>query len=260
MTPFAEFEAAVRRFAPKAAVILGSGLGPVVDRLRTVASVDFTNVPGFAAPTVAGHAGRVLAVEWGGVPVLAFRGRMHYYEGHPWGRVVGTVNLAADLGIRTILLTNAAGGIRDELNPGDLMVIDKHLPLLDANAWKKLAEDAANPNPYSSQLVAKLQTLSPSKLVAGCYTAVIGPTYETPAEIRALKALGADAVGMSTVMEALAAQERGMHVAAISCITNKAAGLSDAVLDHREVQDVASRADVVERLAKLAERFLTSVA
>jgi purine-nucleoside phosphorylase len=185
---------------------------------------------------------------------------MHYYEGHPWSRVVGTVNLAADLGIGTILLTNAAGGIRDELNPGDLMVIDKHLSLLDANAWKKIASGDAIPNPYSPQLAAKLQALSRSKLVVGCYAAVTGPMYETPAEIRALKALGADAVGMSTVMEALTAQERGMQVAAISCITNKAAGLSSVMLDHREVQDVASRGDVVERLAKLVEQFLTSAA
>jgi purine-nucleoside phosphorylase len=259
MTPFEQFEAATRRFAPRVAVVLGSGLGPVVDQLRTVASIDFTSVPGFAAPTVQGHSGKVHAVEWGGVPALAFRGRMHYYEGHPWERVVGTVNLAARLGIKSILLTNAAGGIHPDLHPGDLMVIRNHLSLLDANAWKVVAESKPITNPYSPNLVTKLQSLSPTKLLAGVYAGLTGPTYETPAEIRALKAMGADAVGMSTVMEANAAAEQGLQVAAISCITNKAAGLSDAKLDHNEVQDVASRADVVGRLAKLMEAFLADI-
>jgi purine-nucleoside phosphorylase len=207
---------------------------------------------------VQGHSGKVLAVEWG-VPVLAYRGRMHYYEGHPWPRVVGTVNLAADLGIKTILLTNAAGGIHDELSPGDLMILNEHLSLLDATAWSKIANQIQRVNPYSPQLVAKLQALLTTKIISGCYAGLTGPTYETPAEIRALKAMGADAVGMSTVREALTARERGMSVAAISCITNKAAGLGNATLDHSEVQDVASRADVVERLANLVRAFLTQL-
>lgn len=260
MSSFAKFEADLRAFKPKAAIILGSGLGPVVDRLRTAASIEFADVPGFAAPTVHGHAGRVLAVEWGGVPVLAFRGRMHFYEGHDWHRCTATVRLAGELGTTTILLTNAAGGIHPELSPGDLMVIQHHLPLLDPQAWKAVAEGMTVANPYTPHLVTKLQTLSEPKLLAGTYAGLTGPTYETPAEIRALKAMGADAVGMSTVKEALAAAELGMDVAAISCITNKAAGLSEGKLDHTEVQEIASRGDVVARLSKLVEDFFALLA
>lgn len=254
MTEFEQFEYAVRAFAPKAAIILGSGLGPVVDALRTIATIDFAAVPGFAAPTVHSHAGKVLAVEWGGVPVLAFRGRMHFYEGHPWERCVSTVSLAARLGVKTILLTNAAGGLHPQLNPGDLMVIRDHLPLLEANAWRQHAEGSPRSNPYSLELAA---LLTRSGLLAGVYAGLTGPTYETPAEIRALAAMGADAVGMSTVKEALAAAELGLQVAGLSCITNKAAGLSAGTLDHREVQEVASRGDVVARMAKLVEDFFT---
>lgn len=255
MTAFERFEADTRAFAPKAGIILGSGLGTVVDSLPSTGRISFTEVPGFAAPTVHGHAGQVLAVQWGGVPVVAFRGRMHFYEGHPWSRCVGTVRLAARLGVRTMLLTNAAGGLHPELNPGDLMVIRSHLPLLDAEAWKQVAESGLVASPYTPRHVTALQTLAEPKLLAGVYAGLTGPTYETPAEIRALAAMGADAVGMSTVMEAMTAAELGMDVAAISCITNKAAGISPSKLDHSEVQEVASRGDVVARLSKLVEQF-----
>jgi purine-nucleoside phosphorylase len=263
MTPFETFLNAVKAFHPKAAVILGSGLGPVVDQLRTVAAVAFGDVPGFAAPTVHGHAGRVLAVEWHGVPVLVFRGRMHYYEGHPWDRVTATVRLAHECGAKTLLLTNAAGGLHPDLNPGDLMAIHRHLPLVHEQDWCHHANRRPWDNPYAAHLVAKLQALSSQmgkKIVAGVYAGLTGPCYETPAEIRALAAMGADAVGMSTVREALAGAALGMNVAAVSCITNKAAGLSAAPLDHNDVQEVASRSDVVGRLARLVREFLAEVA
>lgn len=262
MTLFDTFLKSSRDFQPKAGVILGSGLGPVVDQLRTIASIEFTDVPGFAAPTVQGHAGRVLAVDWHGTPVLAFRGRMHFYEGHDWDRVTKTVKLAADVGVKTILLTNAAGGLHPELNPGDLMIIHRHLPLLGSDDWKSIAAKAPSESPYAPHLVAKLQALSAThgkKLLAGCYAGLTGPTYETPAEIRALAAMGADAVGMSTVKEALAAAVLGLQVAAISCITNKAAGLSNEILDHSDVQHIASRSDVVGRLSRLVQEFLADV-
>jgi len=254
MTPFTAFERIAARVGPKTAVVLGSGLGPVIDALPTLTAMDFVDA-GFATTTVHGHAGRVVLVEWGGVPVLAFRGRMHFYEGHAWSVCTRTVSLAAGLGVKEMLLTNAAGGIHDALNPGDLMAIRDHLPLLGAADWSR----PASPSPYSPQAVARLQTIAARQgwsLMAGVYAGLTGPCYETPAEIRALRSLGADAVGMSTVKEALAAQELGITVAAISCITNKAAGLSMLKLSHADVQDVASRADVVARLAGLIAEFL----
>jgi purine-nucleoside phosphorylase len=262
MTPMDAFLATATSIAPRAAVILGSGLGPVVDKLPTHAAIDFADVPGFAAPTVHGHAGRVLVVEWNGVPVLAFRGRMHFYEGHDWPRVTATVRLAASLGVGTLLLTNAAGGLHPDLNPGDLMIIHRHLAWLDDRDWMRLANKDSAVSPYAPHLVAKLQAISVAtgpKVMAGTYAGLTGPTYETAAEIRALAALGADAVGMSTVMEAIAGVAAGMNVAAISCITNKAAGLTAATLDHAEVQEVASRGDVVARLAGIVRAFLADV-
>ncbi len=291
MAAFDDFHAAAGRLSPKAAVVLGSGLGPVVERMTVAAEVKFADVPGLAAPTVHGHGGRVIAGTWAGVPVLVFQGRMHFYEGHTWERATAAVRLAAELGVTRLVLTNAAGGIRDDLNPGDLMAIRGHVKLLDAAAWKRVAESrepglpksgfdfgsrspagtfvaddvgpVADPTseveaglrksaPYAPSLLAVLQRSLP----AGVYAALTGPTYETPAEIRALRAMGADAVGMSTAMEAEAAANLGLEVAAISCITNKAAGLSSAALAHSEVAEVAGRADVVTRLANLLDRLV----
>lgn len=231
---------------PRVAVILGSGLGAVVDRVSPVAEAKFAVIPGFAAPTVHGHGGRAVLGDWAGVRVLVFQGRMHFYEGHTWDRATATVRLAAEFGVKRLLLTNAAGGIHDSLNPGDLMAIRDHIKLLDANSWKNLTPVL----PYSPRLIAKMN------LFAGTYAALTGPTYETPAEIRALRSMGADAVGMSTAMEAEAAARLGLEVTAISCITNKAAGLSSGVLDHSEVQQIAGRGDVSERMANLLELLI----
>jgi purine-nucleoside phosphorylase len=264
MTPtaFDAFCTAVRDAAPQAAVVLGSGLGPVVATLPTAAAIDFHDVPGLAAPTVQGHSGKLLLVQWSGRPVLAFRGRMHYYEGHAWPAVTHTIALAANLGVKTVLLTNAAGGLHPQLNPGELMIVNAHLPLLSSTAWRHHAHGLKDDNPYSPKHVDLLQSIAHrtgSDVLAGTYAGLTGPTYETPAEIRALAAMGADAVGMSTVMEARAAVAHGLDVAAISCITNKAAGLSAAKLDHSEVQDVASRGDVVARMESLVRGFLNAV-
>jgi purine-nucleoside phosphorylase len=282
MSPPADFLAAARRLAPATAVVLGSGLGPVVDRITAAAAVPFGELPGFAAPTVHGHSGRAVIGTWDGVAVLAFQGRTHFYEGNPWERVTAAVRLAADLGVRRVVLTNAAGGLRDDLNPGDLMAVRGHVELLDPRDWRRLVGGgdpspqppprsgggepdgervfAPSPlrgggwerghftSPYTPALVARLESLG---LPSGVYAGLTGPCYETPAEIRALRVMGADAVGMSTVKEAEAAAGLGLEVAAISCITNKAAGLASGTLSHGEVQEVASRADVVGRLANL---------
>lgn len=260
MPPFPDFLAAARALAPRTAVVLGSGLGASVARVRPAAEVQFADVPEFAAPTTLGHSGRVIAGTWAGVPVLVFQGRLHFYEGNPWGRVTAPVRLAADLGVRTLILTNAAGGIRDDLNPGDLMVISGHVSLLDPDDWWRAAADYPGPHPlqlFDPESIERLQALSAAAgrpLPAGTYAALTGPCYETPAEIRALRAMGADAVGMSTVREAEEASARGLRIVAISCITNKAAGLSAGPLDHAEViQNAAAPAD---RLANLLEIFI----
>lgn len=256
MEPFDALLAAARSRPPRAAVVLGSGLGSVVDRIEEVAEAKFADVPGFVAPTVHGHGGRVILGAWAGVPVVVFQGRMHFYEGHAWERATATVRLAAGLGAKLLILTNAAGGIHDRLNPGDLMVIRDHVKLLDPQAWRHAANEPARPSIYSPRLLSLLHQFAPPPLFAGTYAALTGPTYETPAEIRALKEMGADAVGMSTAVEAEAGVELGLEVAAISCITNKAAGLAAGALAHAEVQQVAGRADVVARLANLVERLI----
>lgn len=254
MTPFAAFAANVRDHAPRVAVVLGSGLGAVPHRFEEVASVPFADVPGLAAPSVHGHSGRVSLGRCGGRPLLVYRGRLHFYEGHPWERVAGPVRLAADLGVKALLLTNAAGGIHDRLGPGDLMALRGQLFLQWPDGWKNLDR----PCPYSPLLVELLQQIERERgreLMAGVYAAVTGPCYETPAEIRALRAMGADAVGMSTAFEAeVAANFFGLEVAAVSCITNKAAGLTGGPLDHAEV--LANAARPAERLSDLLEAFL----
>jgi purine-nucleoside phosphorylase len=191
--------------------------------------------------------------EWAGRRVLAAEGRLHYYEGHSWDVVVRPIRLAAELGARMALLTNAAGGIRGDLGPGSLLPIRDHLEWNRPIPWR----DPPRASPYAPRLVEAIcragkaagLTLSP-----GVYAAVSGPSYETPAEIRALRAAGADAVGMSTSREVLAGAEVGLECAAISLITNQAAGLAPAPLDHREVLAAASAA--AERLGDLLEAVL----
>ncbi len=250
---FADFCTIARSHAPRLAIVLGSGLGSLAQRVKLLATVRFADVPGFSPPTVHGHSGRVVLGLWCDVPVLMFQGRMHFYEGHEANRVTGNVRLANDLGITTLILTNAAGGIHDSLNPGDWMVIAKHLKLLSPTSWQESLK-APKPSPYAPELVDALA--GNAEFLIGTYAALTGPCYETPAEIRALKAMGADAVGMSTAMEAEAAATLGMRVAAMSCITNKAAGLSAGVLDHAEVQEVAGQGHVVERFANRIEQIV----
>jgi purine-nucleoside phosphorylase len=249
---FAEFEAVVRAAKPRAAVVLGSGLGGVTDAVRERASVAYGDIPGFVPTTVHGHRGKLVLGIWNGVPVLIAFGRLHFYEGHSWDVVTGLVRAIANLGVPRLILTNAAGGIHPTLNPGSLMAIRGHLKLYGPNAWRTWAEGNAVESPYSKRLLDHMlerERAAGWELLAGVYAALTGPTYETISEVLALKASGADAAGMSTAMEAEAAVKLGMEVAAISCITNKAAGLSDGPLDHKEVLDNAKLA--VERLAGL---------
>jgi purine-nucleoside phosphorylase len=246
MTAFDRFRQAADAVRPAAAVVFGSGLAAAAAPAFTpVATVPYADVPGMAPPGVAGHRGELAVGHWDGVPAVIGFGRVHFYEGHPWERVTRLVRVMAELGVRRVILTNAAGGIRDDLNPGDLMAIRGHLKLLDAGQVNSLASGSRPTNLYS--LIAP-------ELPAGVYAALTGPCYETPAEIRALRAMGADAVGMSTAMEAEVAAELGLAVAGVSCITNKAAGLGSGPLSHHEVEETART--VVVRLGEVIGRLV----
>lgn len=250
MTPFDRVREAADRLKPRTAVVLGSGLGGVTAGFAVEAEVAYAEVPGLPPPTVVGHSGKLMVGTWAGVAAVVCSGRVHFYEGHPWDRVTRLVELLADFGVTTLILTNAAGGIRPGLNPGDLMAISAHLKLIGPDAW----QDFTPRSPYSARLLARLQTLDP-QLPHGVYAALTGPCYETPAEIRGLAAAGADTVGMSTAVEAEAAAARGLEVVAVSTITNKAAGLGDGPLSHAEVEQTAKLA--VARLARLIEALVT---
>lgn len=242
MTAFDRFRQAADAVRPTASAVFGSGLAAAASPVFTpVATIPYADIPGMAPPGVAGHRGELAVGHWGGIPTVIGFGRVHFYEGHPWERVTQLVRVMAELGVSRVILTNAAGGIRDDLNPGDLMAVRGHLKLLDADAW----HTSASNKPYS--------LLAPD-LPTGVYAALTGPCYETPAEIRALRALGADAVGMSTAVEAETAAALGLAVAGVSCITNKAAGLGSGPLSHREVEETARTA--VVRLGEVIGRLL----
>ena len=266
MTPFDDFAAGVRARGPRVAVVLGSGLGAVPHRFAEAASVAFADVPGLTATSVHGHSGTIGLGECAGVPLLVFRGRLHFYEGHRWDRVAAPIRLLADWGVKTLILTNAAGGIHDALDPGDLMVLRDHLWLQTPQSVGQVSNPSQKADgletcptgPYSPRLIELLQGAEPDReLMAGVYAALTGPCYETPAEIRALRAMGADAVGMSTAFEARTAAGLGMEVAALSCITNKAAGLTCGTLDHKDVPANAGRP--AERISRLLETLLPNV-
>ena len=248
--PFDQFCEAAHGFNPRTAIVLGSGLTAVTAEFVESATVHYGDIPGLVPPTIAGHKGQLSVGVWDDIPVLVCFGRVHFYEGHPWDRVTRLINLVADLGVKRVILTNAAGGIHPLLNPGNVMGIRSHLKWLGSRAWR---EDTTSTGVYTPALIAKLQSDAPD-LLYGTYAALTGPCYETPVEIRALKTLGADAVGMSTAMEAEAAVTRGLEVAGLSCITNKAAGISDGPLSHKEVEATAKLA--VGRMADLVKRLL----
>jgi purine-nucleoside phosphorylase len=243
------FTLAVRDLAPRTAIVLGSGLADVASAFRESTSILFCDIPRFPATTVHGHQGRTAVGRWDGQPILLFLGRAHHYEGHLREAATASVQLAAELGISRLILTNASGGIHPALVPGSLMAIRGHVKLLDRAAWKQLAAGNALATPYSPRLLGLMPELQ-----SGVYAALTGPSYETPAEIRALAACGADAVGMSTALEAETAAELGLEVAAISCITNRAAGLGTSPLGHAEVLVNAKLA--VERLGSVIGRLV----
>lgn len=229
--------------SPVAAIVLGSGLGGLADRIESPRRVPFSAIPGFPPATVEGHAGALLAGTLGGREVLALAGRFHLYEGHGASLATLPVRLVHALGAGTLIVSNAAGGVRRSFRRGDLMLIRDHLNLMGQNPLVGAVEpgDTRFPDmsdPYDPALLATLREVARTggiPVVEGVYAALLGPSYETPAEVRMLERLGADAVGMSTVPEVIVARAIGMRVAGVSCITNMAAGIERASLDHAEV-------------------------
>jgi len=234
---------------PTLAIVLGSGFHHVLAELRVDKKISYANIPGFPKPTVSGHAGELYFGHLGETPVLVLSGRAHFYEGHPMERVTFAVRALAAFGIRDLLLTNAAGGINRKFRAGDFMVLTDHINFMGTNplrgaAIPDLARFVDLTETYDKKLRELLFKAGKScnlKLQRGVYLAVSGPSYETPAEIRAFWRLGADAVGMSTVPEAMVARRCGLNVAAVSCITNLAAGISKEKLSHAEVLKTAGR-------------------
>jgi purine-nucleoside phosphorylase len=244
-------------------IVLGSGMGPVARRVQVVQSVSFADIPGLPVASVHGHKGCLMLGDWAGRRVLVFEGRLHYYEGHSWETVTLPLRTAAALGARVAVLTNAAGGIADALAPGSLMAITDHIECNRPNWWREPGPGGIGherPSPYAVPLLECLFRAAGRAGIAlhrGVYAAVTGPCYETPAEIRALKAWGADAVGMSTAREGRVGHEEGLECAAVSCITNRAAGLSGEPLNHEEVLVMA--ATQAEQIAVLLENFLAEL-
>ena len=237
---------------PTLAIVLGSGFHHVLTELRVKKIVPYAKIPGFPKPTVAGHAGELHVGHLGGTPVLILSGRAHFYEGHEMDRVTFATRTLAAFGITDLLLTNAAGGLNKNFRPGDFMVLTDHINLMGANPLRGAAIPGLPrfvdlTEAYDQRLrglLFKAGKTSKLKLQRGVYLAVSGPSYETPAEIRAFARLGADAVGMSTVPEAIVARQCGLRVAGISCITNLAAGISRENLSHAEVLETAERVKV----------------
>jgi len=235
---------------PTVGVILGSGLGTLVDAVDIVAAIPYGEIPGALASTVIGHSGRLIFAKIGATPVVMMQGRNHYYEGHSLEDVVFLPRLMAKLGARVVAVTNAAGGINAEYAAGDLMMISDHINYLGANPLRGPNDDDLGPrfpdmsDIYSKELRAVAREVAASMGVTlreGVYLATSGPSYETPAEIRAFRVMGADAVGMSTVPEAIAYSQMGVKVLGISCITNMAAGILDQKLNHVEVLETTTR-------------------
>ena len=256
MKPISPKAAAVQlrqlsRSRPTLALVLGSGFHHAPARMAIERRIPYAKLSGFPPVGVSGHARELILGRLGGTPVIVMSGRTHFYEGHPMARVTFAIRALAEFGIQDLLLTNAAGGVNRNFRPGDFMVLTDHINFMGVNPMR--GSDAGSPllqrfvdltqvyDPKLSALLHRAGRAARVKLRRGVYLAVSGPTYETPAEVRAYARLGADAVGMSTVPEAIVARQCGLRVAALSCITNLAAGLGSSPLSHADVLATAGR-------------------
>ncbi|HET6778157.1 MAG TPA: purine-nucleoside phosphorylase [Gemmatimonadales bacterium] len=247
---------------PSVAVVLGSGLGFFTRRIQDAVTSPYREVPGFPEPTVLGHGGELVAGQLAGKDVIAQSGRFHLYEGHPASTTALPVRVFAELGIRTLLLTNAAGGITRTFARGSVMLIADHINLTFRNpligkllTGEERFPDMSDPCDPGLRLIAREVARDRRLLLnEGVYAQLLGPSFETPAEIRMLERLGADAVGMSTVLEVIAARARGVRCLAFSVVTNPAAGISPTKLNHEEVMETANR--VTGELGALIEGII----
>lgn len=237
-------------FLPEIGIVLGSGLGDFARQVEKSAEISYDSLPGFPVSTVAGHAGKLIFGYVRSVPVVVMQGRVHYYEGYSMEQVVAPIRLMGMLGAKKLLLTNAAGGVNTDFTPGDLMVITDHISAFVPSPLRGENPAALGPRfpdmsrVYDEAMRRAVLTAGEKlgqSLQQGVYLQWQGPNYETPAEIRMFRTLGADAVGMSTVCEAIAARHMGLRVCAVSCITNMACGILPQPLSHEEVQQTADR-------------------
>ncbi|HSE30338.1 MAG TPA: purine-nucleoside phosphorylase [Pyrinomonadaceae bacterium] len=235
---------------PRICVVLGSGLGAFADEFQETVSIPYQEIPGFGRSTAEGHAGQLVIGKVDQVPLLAMKGRLHYYEGYSLEEVTFPIRAFKLLGLKTIILTNASGGINVQLSPGTLMVITDHLNLMSANPLRGPNDERFGPrfpdmsavySPELQEIVMEEAREIQLDVRRGIYAALAGPSYETPAEIHLMRNFGADAVGMSTVPEAIVARHMDLEVLGISCITNLAAGVSDEPINHEDVMATGLR-------------------
>jgi purine-nucleoside phosphorylase len=251
---------------PRIALVLGSGLGSFADDFEESVGIPYEEIPGFVRSTAQGHAGRLVIGKIDSVPVLAMQGRVHYYEGYSLEEVTFAIRTFGLLGVKTLVLTNAAGGINVQLTQGALMVISDHLNLMGVNPLRGPNDERFGPrfpdmsavySPQLQEIVVNEARAIGVEVRRGIYGALSGPSYETPSEIHLLRNLGADAVGMSTVPEAIVARHMGLEVLGISCITNMAAGIGDEPINHEEVMATGDR--VRETFAELLRRVISAI-
>ena len=251
---------------PRIAVVLGSGLGGFADDFENPVAIPYEDIPGFVRSTAQGHAGRLVVGTVDSVPVLAMQGRVHYYEGYSLEEVTFPIRTFGLLGVKTLVLTNAAGGINVQLTQGALMVISDHLNLMGVNPLRGPNDERFGPrfpdmsavySPELQELVIDEARAISVEVRRGIYCGLSGPSYETPGEIHLLRGLGADAVGMSTVPEAIVARHMGIEVLGISCITNMAAGIGDEPINHEEVMATGDR--VRATFTELLQRVIGAI-
>ena len=255
-------ESKLAGFKPDAALIVGSALGGIAKDVARPIVISYTDIPHFPKPTVAGHAGQMIFGELAGRKLMVLSGRFHYYEGRTLAEIVYPVNVADALGVKVLIVTNAAGGINPQFNPGDLMIIEDHVNLMGVNPLLGMNDNGGvkfvdMSQAYSGRLREKLDAAAEKLQMMvrhGVYLATTGPSYETPAEIKAFAWLGADAVGMSTVPEVIIARFHNIEVAGISCITNLAAGITSKKLSHEEVLEISKASQ--DKLGKLLTEFV----
>lgn len=270
MTLLADLGEAVRfvqshtALRPAVGLVLGSGLGAFARSLEKATAIPYGEIPRFPVSTAIGHSGELVVGHCQGVPVAVMSGRAHYYEGYTMQQVVFPVRVLGRMGVKTLILTNAAGSVNVNYKPGELMVLSDHINLMGSNPMIGPNEDQLGQrffdmsetyDPHLREIAEKACWKAGVTVRKGVYLALSGPSYETPAEIKMLRTLGADAVGMSTVPEAIAARHMGIRVLGISCITNMAAGVIKKPLDHREVLEVGEKvkAGLIDVLGRIIQ-------